>query len=297
MRKVLLDLIDKTIIHEFDLPDRGITMSACSTKNDECYSVSSNLSLSEVIYNSIIDYSFNEFELSEQDYNELIAIALKTKLKYNEKASETSKISYGFHGETLLNCILCSKYDTNPVIARGYFYNPLESSETKGYDSYHLIERSGNTELWFGEVKFRNTYHTGIQEVLSNLERVISDDYLETNVLAIYNHRNNLNISGSKVEVILNDWKSKPGVNMIDIIKKYNVKLVYPIFLLYDMSKRGYEKSIENAIGYIKEKYVPKKLSLGITFTIYFIFMPVGKGNDIKHQVIKWIDSKHPLKL
>lgn len=297
MRKELLDLIDKTIIHEFDLPDRGINRSACSTENDECYSSSSNFSLSEVIYNSIIDYSFNEFELTEQDYNELIAIALKTKLKYNEKASDTSKISYGFHGETLLYCILCSKYDVNPVISRGYFYNPLESSETKGYDSYHLIEKSGKTELWFGEVKFRNTFHSGINEVLNNLERVISNDYLSTNFLAIYNHKNNLNISGSKVEAILNEWKGNPTVKIFNFIKKHNVKLVYPIFLLYDMSNSGYEKSINNAIKYIEKKFVSKKLTLGIPFSIYFIFMPVGKVNDIKHQVVEWIDSKHLLKL
>lgn len=76
-----------------------------------------------------------------------------------------------------------SKLNAKPVISRGYFYNPLESAETKGYDSYHLIEQNGVSELWFGEVKFRNTHSSGVNSALDSIEKAISDEYLSSNFL------------------------------------------------------------------------------------------------------------------
>lgn len=297
MRKELFDLISNSILYKYDLPNAeiGLDKSIFSTENDQCFSSLSNDSLSEIIYNSIVDYSFNEFEIQEKDYNNLHSIALKTKLKFNESANTTSKISYGFHGETILFCILYAKLGAKPVISRGYFYNPLEFSETKGYDSYHIIENNGQAELWFGEVKFRNTHSSGINSAIENIEKAISDDYLSSNFLAIYNHKNNFNIAGSKVEKIIKQWETNPVVDIINEIKKHNIKLIYPIVILYDKDKEGYDKSIEKAINYIAEKHSAKEISLSIPFSIYFIWLPVDKVNDIKIKVIEWIESKKPL--
>ncbi len=297
MRKELLDLISSSILYKYDLPNTeiGIDKSIFSTENDQCFSSLSNDSLAEIIYNSIVDYSFNEFEIQERDYQNLHTVALRTKLKYNESATLTSKISYGFHGETILFCMLYAKLGAKPVISRGYFYNPLESSETKGYDSYHIIENKGQTELWFGEVKFRNSHTSGISSAIENIEKAISDDYLSNNFLAISNHKNSFNIRGSKIEEIINQWELNPAINIIDEIRTHDIKLIYPILILYDEHKTGYDKSIENAINYIKEKHSTKSLSLSIPFSIYFIWLPVDKVKDIKIKVIEWIGLRKPL--
>ncbi|CAF1718251.1 hypothetical protein NRS6084_00107 [Bacillus subtilis] len=296
MREQLLSLINKTIVYKYDLPNHslGIDRSIFSTENDRCYSTICNQSLIEIIYNSIIEYSFNEFDINGKEYDNLHAIALKTKLKYNEVASETSKISYGFHGETILYCILYAKMDAKPVISRGYFYNPLESSETKGYDSYHLIERNGTTELWFGEVKFRNNHTSGINSAIDSIEKAISDAYLSTNFLAITNHKNNFNISGTKVEEIISKWEENPLVDIIEEIKKYDIKLIYPIIIIYDI-KDDYDNSIKIAIEHIKNNHSLKTFSLSIPYSIYFIWLPVDKVRDIKAEVIKWIEQRKPL--
>ncbi len=297
MREQLLALIDKSIIYKYDLPNKtiGIDKSIFSTENDRCFSSTSNSSLAEIIYNSIIEYSFNEFDITGKDYNNLHTIALKTKLKYNEHANEKSKISYGFHGETILFAMLYVKMNAKPIISRGYFYNPLESSETKGYDSYHLIENNGVTELWFGEVKFRNTHRSGIDSALNNIEKAISDDYLSSNILAITNHKNNFNISDTKVEKIINQWEKYPLINIIEEIKKHEIKLIYPIIIIYDIDNHNYDKSIEKSIEYIKKHHSIKTLSLSIPFSVYFIWLPVDKVRDIKTEVIKWIESKKQL--
>ena len=299
MRKELLNLISNTILYKYDLPNTniGINKSCLSNENDKCYLSASNESLSEVIYNSIIDYAFNEFDIKDKNLDSLQIIALKTKMKYNEKASLQSKISYGFHGETLLYCILYAKLGAVPVISRGYFYNPLENSETKGYDSYHLIENNGITELWFGEVKFRQTHTSGIDSAIENIEKAISDEYLSNNFLAILNHTNNFNISGSKVERIINSWKNNPEVNIIEEIKKHNIKLIYPIIILYNKGNKGYEDSIQTVINHIEKKYSSKtfSISLSIEFSIYFIWLPVDSVRDVKLKVIEWIESKKQL--
>jgi len=274
MRKELYDLIENSIVYRYDLPNHhlGIDRSIFSNVDDKCFSAISNDSLAEIIYNSIVEYSFNEFDIAGKDYEKLHTVALKTKLKYNPDAEETTKISYWFHGETILYCMLYAKLNAKPIISRGYFYNPLESAETKGYDSYHLIEKNGVTELWFGEVKFRNTHSSGIKSALESIEKAISDDYLSSNFLAITNHKNNLNISGSKVETIISQWEDNPIVDIIEEIKTHDIKLIYPIIILYDESPRGYDKSVENAVKYIEERYEQKDFDLSIPFSIYFIW-------------------------
>lgn len=297
MRKELSDLISNSIVYKYDLPNHKIDIdrSIFSTENDKCFLSESNDTLAEIIYNSIIEYSFNEFEIEGKDYEDLHTVALLTKLKYNEYATEKSKISYGFYGETILFCMLYAKLNAKPVISRGYFYNPLESSETKGYDSYHLIESNGITELWFGEVKFRNTHTSGINSALESIEKAISDAYLSKNFLAITNHKNNFNISGTKIETIIKQWEENPSIEIIKEIEKHDIKLIYPILILYNQDNQGYDKSIEKAIEYIKDNHSTKTFNLSIPFSIYFIWLPVDKVRDIKTMVIKWIESKKQL--
>ena len=297
MRQELIDLIENSIVYKYDLPNQPLEIdrSIFSSENDQCFRSTCNDSLAEIIYNSIVEYSFNEFDIEGKDYNKLHSIALQTKLKYNPEAEERTKISYGFHGETILFCMLYAKLNAQPVISRGYFYNPLESAETKGYDSYHLIERNGVAELWFGEVKFRVTHNSGIDSAVDSLEKAISDEYLSSNFLAITNHKNSLNIRGSVIEAIINQWEENPSVNIIEEIKKHDIKLIYPIVILFDENQRGYDTSIQNAIEHIERKHSEKDFSLSIPYSIYFIWLPVNKVRDIKTKVIEWIESRKQL--
>lgn len=297
MRSNLVNLINSTFIYKYDLPNEklGINRSMFSTQDDQCYDITGKDEVAEVIYNSIIDYSFNEFDIDAKDYNSLHSVALKTKIKYNEKATEKSKISYGFHGETILYCILCIMFKAKPIISRGYFYNPLAGSETFGYDSYHLIEHDEKVELWFGEVKFRATHSSGIKSALETIEKAISDDYLEKNLFAMVSHKNNFNIVDSKVEEVINDWEKNPELNIIEELKQHNMKLVYPIVILYEGSKKSYDDSVKNAMNYIESNFTSKEFSISIDYSVYFIFIPLTGVREIKSSVIQWIETKKPL--
>lgn len=294
MRQSLIDLIEKTIVYRYDLPNNkaGILKTIFSTDNDKCYTVADINDLSEIIYNSVIEYSFNEFDITGKDYQALLMIALKNKLKYNSDADETSKVRYGFFGEVILYSMLMVMFKAKPLIARGYFYNPLEKAETKGYDSYQLIDNKGTTELWFGEVKFHINHKQGIKSVLDNIDKALSDSYFEKNVIAIHNHKNNFNISGSTIETILKDWEANPAINIIDEVKKHKMRLVYPILLLYEDDAKGYDNNIKKVPEHIVAEYSAKTFSLSIDYSVFFILLPVEKVKEVKLKVIKWIESK-----
>lgn len=120
-------------------------------------------------------------------------------------------------------------YEVPPVIARGHLYQVLENGETKGYDAYHLIDNNGQTELWFGEVKFYASFSgatTGNNGAITNLKKAVSDDYLNTNLIAISERENDLAISTSTLKPILDDLKSNPDIQISEISKKHNIKLV-----------------------------------------------------------------------
>lgn len=297
MRKTLVELIKNTIVYKYDLPNNsaGILSTVLSTENDKCYTVKDKNDLSEIIYNSIIEYSFNEFDIAIKDFEALHAGALQTKLKYNPEAEEEVKIKYGFFGEVLLYCILHILFKTKPLIARGYFYNPLENSETKGYDSYHLLENNGVVELWFGEAKFYINHANAVTSVLSNISKALSDPYLKKNILAFHNHKNNLNIQGSKIESILNTWEINPSINILDELKKHNIKLVYPVLLIYEEDDSGYDLNVKKIPELIEKNYTATKFSLSIDYSIFFIIVPVKNVREVKLNVIQWIESKKQL--
>jgi hypothetical protein len=297
MRQSLLDLIEKTIVYQYDLPNStiGISKTIVSIDNDQCFKSINPTNFSEIIYNSILEYSFNEFEIENKDYDKLHFIALQNRLKYNPDATLAKKIGYGFLGEVILFAVLYVLFKSQPLIARGYFYNPLENSETKGYDSYHLIENGNQTELWFGEVKFHKNYKTGIKSIFTNIDKAISDKYLDTNVFSISNQVNNLNIKGSKIEQVLDDWTDNPKLTIINELKQHNMKLVYPVMLLYEEDELGFDDSIKNIPQYIKDNYNARTFDISVDYSIFFILIPMKDVKLIKKDVIKWIELKKPL--
>ena len=299
MRESLKELIKKTIVFEYNLPnlEKGISKTIFSTDVDKCYSSYDEEGFKEIIYNSIIEYSFNEFELTNIDYQKVFSQALKSKIKYDEAAKDETKIKYGFFGEVVLYSILHILQGAMPLIARGYFYNPLENSETKGYDSYHLMERNGITELWFGETKFHKNYKNGIDDVVKKIDNALSNHYLDKNIVAIIsNHKRNLNVQNSNIEKIIIEWEENPDIIITEHLRKYNMKLVYPILILYE-GKDDYDESIRQIPKYIEETFEQKSFDLSIDYSIFFILLPLKNVKQIKEDVISWIESKKALLL
>lgn len=301
MRKALSDLINSTIIYQYSLPniEKKIQKVHFSTECDRCYAVRDNSSLIELIYNSIIDYSFDEFSLTMDSYKTLLAKALKIKLKFNDNASQTSKLKYGFYGEVLLYSLLHKLYGANCLISRGYFYNPLENEETKGYDAYHIIEniKENVVELWFGEVKFHIKHDSAVRSVMTNINKALSDKYLETNILAMVEYKDKIKDKNSKIKAIIEKWESNPEIKIVDELKNNNMILIYPIYIIFDMNKYSYDDCIKTIVKYIKDNYQSINPVLTIDYKLFFIFMPIQNVKQVKEEVLKWIEEKKPVLL
>lgn len=297
MRQQLLDLINKTILYKYDLPHApaSIERTIFSNENDKCYLTSCKNDLVEVIYNSIIEYSFNEFELDEKNYNDLQTIAFQERIRFNDDDLDETQLKYGFFGEVILYAILKIIYGANSIISKGYFYSPIENSESKGYDAYHLIESNRTIQLWFGETKFHKSYTNAVNDVLSKIYNSLSDNYLSKNLLALRKNKDRFNIKGSVLESILDDWEKNPKVVIIQELKKYNIELVYPVVILYQQNASGYDASIKAVPDYIKANYTLGSYSLSIPHVLYFILIPIEDVKAVKTEVLSWIDLKKPL--
>jgi hypothetical protein len=297
MRKNLEYLIKKSIVYKYDLPYSvgPVDRTIFSTSNDKCYSVSDNDSLVKIIYNSIIDYSFNEFDFTERELEDLHTIAFQERIRYDEDDPDATKLKYGFFGEVILHSILKVFFGTQTFISKGYFYNPLENSESKGYDAYHLIEYDSKVHLWFGETKFHQSYTQAVNDVLTKIKNSLSDKYLNKNLLALRKNKDNLNLKGSKIEKILIDWTENPKIKIIEELKQHSIELVYPVIILFQQNKKGYDDSIKAIPKYIEKKHKLEKYNLSIPYTVFFVFLPVEDVKLVKSKVIKWIESKKPL--
>ena len=298
MRRELLDLVEKTIVYKYDLPNNslGIEKTIFSTLNDKCYSASNNNDLSAIIYNAVIEYSFNEFEITDKDFSDLQIKAFEERIRYNENDTDATQLKYGFFGEVILYAVLKTIFGAKSFISKGYFYSPIENSEAKGYDAYHLIEENSKIQLWFGETKFHINFKQAVKGVLDKITTSLSDEYLKRNLLAIRKNKDHLNLTGSTLESILKNWDENPKIVIIDELKKHNIELVYPVIIMYQQDhKKGYDDNIKDVPEYIKSNFTIPSLTLSIPYSMYFVLLPVENVRTVKTEVLKWIKSKKQL--
>jgi len=298
MRESLEQAIKNAIVFECLLPHKDIDKSCLTCKKDVCLKNEDPMGISKVIYNGIVEFAVNEFDIDYDDLEKEQRRVILSRIRYNSKADEVTKLRYGFYGEVLLDLILRVFCKTNVIAARGYFYSPIENSEPKGFDAFHLLERNEELELWFGEAKFYSSYKKAIRPVLEKLETSLSDDYLRRNLIAIITEREHISAHNPHFDALLDSWMDNPSINLIEEMKLRNMRLVYPIFIAYEkLDKDDYFQSIKKCIDYISEECAQKGVNIPATFDykLFFIFLPMSKVKQIKERVIQWIDSEEPL--
>lgn len=297
MRQALKDLLSHVVGLSFTLPKvNDIPKVMISTEPDECYrELTTDIDIAKVIYNGIVEYSFDNLESYLNRLDDAQIIALKTKLRYDPAAEQDIRLSYGFYGEVLLHLFLQFFHNAETVISRGWFYQPTSHSEVTGYDSYQMVEKmDGTIELWFGEVKFYQSYTEAIRKILLKIDSSLTDEYLESNILNISQQVKNVN-PRSKIDLIINAWLDTPNIVIKNELLKYNMTLVYPILVLFDDKDKAYDEIIREVVGYINEKKPSINYNISIPTKLLFMLLPVGSAKAIKTQVLSWIDSKEVL--
>ena len=295
MRDTIKELLSKTIVFKYHLPINKIKKSNLSTLPDKCFSVSSNSDLSRLIYNGIVEYAIGEKHVNIEELDLCQRKAIKSRLKYDENASDDVKLKYGFYGEVILDLMLQYEFASSVLLAKGYFYNPLDNSEPKGYDAYQFYYSEMGLSLLLGEVKFHISYKTAITDVLKKLSNATSISYFNKNILALIDEKDKFDSCPAEVSSIIGEWERNPEINLYETIKKYNIKLYYPILLLYDQMKNNYEETIKDTISFIDSELAKNAIKSEIDIDFLFILIPVESSKIVKEDVIKWISQKEPL--
>lgn len=300
MRQSLKILMQSAIAMQYQLPvdvnGIHIPRAHISTANDNCLKqIGSNDDIAQLIYNGIVEYAYNDSDINLTNLSNLQIRALQSKLKYNPTAPLPNQLAYGFQGEVLLHLILQHYYHADKAIARGYMFSALENAETKGYDSYLMIENADTIFMLFGEAKFYiSGYKESLKKIFENIDKALSDDYLNRNFIAMDNQYEHL-VLDSRIPAIIDAWRDNPMINMAVEAHKYNMHLVYPMLVIFDNKANSYEELILEVVTHIKNKYSTITPTLTIPNTIFFIFLPVNNSRDIKTQVLQWINQKQPL--
>lgn len=308
MRKKLLDIIKNSIVIKYKLPfnfqnSKNLNISSgksnltSGSKDEYCFE-GADSDVSKVIYNGIIEFAENEFNIDYKNLDKEQVKAIKIKLRYDETDSSETKLQYGFYGEVLLDLFLRSYFQTDVLIARGYFYSPLENAEAKGFDAFHLLDNKGKLELWFGEAKFHKSFSSGIHSVITKMNNSLSDNYLNTHLFAIIKEKKNISKSHLTLNRIIENWENDPEINLIDELKSNNVELVYPIFIAYQKQPTYcYEESITSCVKKINDELrkTPFSPPVSINVSVFVMLLPVEDSNKLKKEVIEWIERKEPL--
>jgi hypothetical protein len=299
MRQSLVDLFKNTIVLKYHLTNTSLGIDKCiytNVKNDFCYENTDDNKLVEIIYNSIVDYAFNEKDFNDEDINDLHFEAIDQRVRIEEEDSDETKEKYGIFGETLLNMFLVNYFGTNAIIAKGYFYDILKPEENKGYDSFHLVEEQDYTNLWFGEVKFYQDYKGALNSIFKNIEKAISDNYFIKNLKALTPKKNDIDTRSVTIIEIIKRLRKKPDINIIELVNGFNLKLIYPICVICQIDS-DYDNTIREIIDHIKTKLSGKNLTIGINYELFLILLPINNVKQVKQEVVKWINSKAQLTL
>lgn len=300
MREKLEQIVKKAICLECKLPyiEKDIDKSCITDDFDVCFKNKNPQDLAKVIYNGIVEFSINEYKINYDELEKEQLRVIKRDLRYSDKESNETKLKYGFYGEILLDLILRIFMNTKVLIARGYFYSPVEKSEPKGFDAFHLFEKDNELELWFGEAKFYLDYKKALNSVLEKIHGSICDEYISNNLIVIIKFKDQITTKSEKFDNLIKSWEEDPNINLGKEMKKYNIKLIYPIFIAYQQMKSDeFYASVKKCIGHINTKVNETNINIVASFdyNLFFILFPLSEVRNIKESVIKWIDTKEPL--
>lgn len=298
MRESLDALFTQTVTLEYTLPNvlTDTPKILVSTASDECYKIlTQDSDLAKIIYNGIVDYSYEESSIDLTRLDILQARALKSKLKFDVEADIDQQLKYGLYGEVLLHLMLQKFHNTGTMISRGHFYNPLNSSETTGYDTYQMrLMPEGDIELWFGEVKFHKDFRTGITQILDKIGITLSDDYFGKNIIAMEDFETFVS-TDVNISPMLDAFRDDPDVNLAQIADEHGVSFVYPMLVIFNDEEKTYDDIIKSVVNYTNRRYPSLNLNFSLECKLFFMFLPVKLVKDIKEQVRSWILSKEPL--
>lgn len=180
-------------------------------------------------YSAFADYIMEwlpEFCLNSKERADLShATAVKSLRKAANLVYQTDKYGKrGEFGELFLHAAIRSVFDSLPAISK-IFYKSAHNDTVKGFDCVHVVGPLDELELWLGEVKFYTDVAAAIRDVVAELERHLTPDFLRNEFILIGNKLDERDAYTKAVQRLLSERRS-----LDDIFKR----LCIPVMLTYE---------------------------------------------------------------
>ncbi len=158
--------------------------------------------------------------------SQLAQSAKNLRLTNNDKIGTGSELC-----EILLYGIMKDHYSALPVVPK-IFYKQNSRDNAKGADSVHIVIKSDDFSLWFGEAKFYKNIDGAIRDAITSIDNFFSENgkqiRKENSIITSITDIENFGFSDDLIEKIK---KSLDFNNSLDNIKP---KINIPILLLHE---------------------------------------------------------------
>ena len=96
MREALKNAVQSAILFECQLPhqESGLGKSCLSSQNDICFNNTDPQEIAKVIYNGIVEFALNEYEINYDDLEREQRRAILSRIRYNPTADNSAKLKY-----------------------------------------------------------------------------------------------------------------------------------------------------------------------------------------------------------
>lgn len=237
----------------------------------------------------LVDHLFNylpEFALTFSEFQELSGENIVPQLRIAAgNVYQSAKFrNRGEFGELLLHAIIRETHSTIPAISK-LFYKDGPNDTVKGFDAVHVVEKGDKLELWLGEVKFYQSIHSAIKDVIIELHDHIKVRYVKNEFIAISNKIDRAWNHSEKLRTLLN-----PNTSLDDIFDSTCI----PVLLTYDSQvlnkhnkkSQEYLTEMETEILKFHKKFCD---DLGkFPLTIHLFLVPL----NTKDELIKKLEEK-----
>lgn len=170
MREALKNAVQSAILFECQLPhqESGLGKSCLSSQNDICFNNTDPQEIAKVIYNGIVEFALNEYEINYDDLEREQRRAILSRIRYNPTADNSAKLKQlisfrvGDQQQYSLVTVLLSSYLEGGFMSMVDYYttrrNPPKTKDEAirtvadfvyNVFKYHLVKYLGLFDVFF----------------------------------------------------------------------------------------------------------------------------------------------------
>ncbi len=101
--------------------------------------------------------------------------------------------------------------------------------------------------------------------------------------------------SDAGISPILDAFRNNPDINLASVANEQGMSFVYPMLVIFNDENKSYDEIIKSVIKYTNERYNSLSINFSLSYSIFFMLLPVKAVKNIKSLVRSWILSNQPV--